>query len=718
MGGKDDDKRSDFDRLMGDVDKELANTVKELEVVMNEIRRQLPNPHDAFDDIRKQLDRDDVPRTNPFERFKGFVDSNFALLSDGFKRFPSNIRELKQRMQEEREARRAEELDVWRRWTGSEDSPDHIRMQVDRASKGEKEDVKAATFMLLRESFERNKHVPAQKILELYRDDEWGFGSLDQFATPMLSFGGACYYKPETVENLPSTARWGWPAATQKWLSIEWFKRSPYSPIRLEAHPNLEPKGEKWRAAFEDLLLVSLDKTMQTTEKIGQRIPRGKPQSTYHGPGLDWMLSLQCRGILPPQLPSLYQHYRHETGRQWFKPAHTRVLPDLDAITSQRSHCKYPRAEADIAALMDEVGIQAQPDTDGFSQLTPAMIPQSAWRVPDTEAELYEQMEPQLPAECATPLLNTQQEDDFIALNESMGQILKNRDFNYALDRIFDYEKRHGKEDALLNTVLASMSEDEIDNAFEHLTRYDNDIEHLRRFGECVDRRERREQEFQQAKELWPGMEDLRASGLPPEKVGLHLYLRELEVLEEQNKRRIRTANALAKAEKLGYDFKGWDWDNLPIEELEAELERESASTESRRKTVLAKAARLGYDFNGWGYDGLPVQELEDELLRMEQYAKRDGQAQQQQVVRDVDAEVKRPDVLSQLTTTETVRMPDGTVTTKVVLKRRFADGREETKETVHTSNEALEAQAAEEKARVEAERKREGGKGKGWFWT
>jgi hypothetical protein len=44
-----------------------------------------------------------------------------------------------------------------------------------------------------------------------------------------------------------------------------------------------------------------------------------------------------------------------------------------------------------------------------------------------------------------------------------------------------------------------------------------------------------------------------------------------------------------------------------------------------------------------------------------------------------------RTSILSTLTTTERTVSPDGTTTTKVVLKKRFADGREESSETVHT---------------------------------
>lgn len=42
--------------------------------------------------------------------------------------------------------------------------------------------------------------------------------------------------------------------------------------------------------------------------------------------------------------------------------------------------------------------------------------------------------------------------------------------------------------------------------------------------------------------------------------------------------------------------------------------------------------------------------------------------------------------IISTLTSTERVTLPDGTVQTKVMLKKRFADGREESSETVHTT--------------------------------
>ncbi|KAK3677131.1 hypothetical protein LTR37_021536, partial [Vermiconidia calcicola] len=148
MGGKDDDERSEFDKWVEAQDKEL-----------NKFRDNVLAGRDHLEsEIRRWTDDTSSFGKGPFERFKSFVDSNFSTLSEGFKNFPSNISELKARMQQEREARMEEERDLWRRWTGSEDSPDDIRMQVDRASKNERIEAKSAVYMLMQESYRRNQH--------------------------------------------------------------------------------------------------------------------------------------------------------------------------------------------------------------------------------------------------------------------------------------------------------------------------------------------------------------------------------------------------------------------------------------------------------------------------------------------------------------------------------------------------------------------------------
>ena len=50
-------------------------------------------------------------------------------------------------------------------------------------------------------------------------------------------------------------------------------------------------------------------------------------------------------------------------------------------------------------------------------------------------------------------------------------------------------------------------------------------------------------------------------------------------------------------------------------------------------------------------------------------------------------SEASPPSIISTLTTTERQVLPDGTVHTKVVLKKRFADGREESNEAEHTTH-------------------------------
>ncbi|MCJ1240599.1 hypothetical protein MMC14_008603 [Varicellaria rhodocarpa] len=95
---------------------------------------------------------------------------------------------------------------------------------------------------------------------------------------------------------------------------------------------------------------------------------------------------------------------------------------------------------------------------------------------------------------------------------------------------------------------------------------------------------------------------------------------------------------------------------------------------------------------------------------------------------RAVDEE-GQPSIISTLTTTERKILPDGTVHTKVMLKKRFADGREESTETVHTAQDGLEQTARSSPAtsressnvngEVEGQKTKEKEeKKKGWFWS
>ena len=86
------------------------------------------------------------------------------------------------------------------------------------------------------------------------------------------------------------------------------------------------------------------------------------------------------------------------------------------------------------------------------------------------------------------------------------------------------------------------------------------------------------------------------------------------------------------------------------------------------------------------------------------------------------EANDKKPSVLSTLTTTERTTLQDGSVHTKVVLKKRFSDGREESTETVHNQIAVRPTQDAASKIIRDVDSKKPKGskenKSSGWFWS
>ena len=89
------------------------------------------------------------------------------------------------------------------------------------------------------------------------------------------------------------------------------------------------------------------------------------------------------------------------------------------------------------------------------------------------------------------------------------------------------------------------------------------------------------------------------------------------------------------------------------------------------------------------------------------------------------NAENGKPSIISTLTTTERITLPDGSVHTKMVLKKRFADGREESSETTHTTKDQPpplqqkligKSEASKTDKKDEADKSAQ--KKKGWFWS
>lgn len=188
-----------------------------------------------------------------------------------------------------------------RRWARRSSDPDSIMQPTTR------EEAVEATSLLLRLAESRTLDVPPSKLQALFHDSESTPNShLASNRDAMLAFGGACYFLPEIGDRLPSSADLCRPSnSNPQWLTIDWFKKSPYSPLQVEFEAALPgpPWNPSWRAAFEDLVTVSMGRPMPSEESLS------RPYGTEPGrlqPGIDWVINLQVQGILPPLLPSLY----------------------------------------------------------------------------------------------------------------------------------------------------------------------------------------------------------------------------------------------------------------------------------------------------------------------------------------------------------------------------------------------------------------------------
>ncbi|KAI7584010.1 hypothetical protein KC346_g18055, partial [Hortaea werneckii] len=486
-------------------------------------------------------------------------------LADSFKSLPSNIQELRANVQKE-EGPPMEPWWVkdWRRWTGREDTPEEYWLLSNCPHPSSNPDAWRAASLLLCQAHEKNKDVEPSKIVDLYRDyvplghleedpferlgdmeRSWGWGHLDRTGSA-----------PSTLVTRASAINW-------RWLGVDWFKRSMYSPFNLETHHLLKTSGHNWRAAFEDLLCASLDKPMSSSERYGIR-PYGVPQSTSNGPALDWMLSLQCRGILPPQLPTLYGSI-------------------LDGSSSQR---KEATALGDHGQSDYTVSLDSQIGRD-MAKLAGEIA------TPGPEAQFQEVHKPQTELDlCLLP--------HSVSPRESSDEELRREWFRE--------QQRCDAEDELWDALNRS----DVDAAARCMS--DWHLQQGRRLGDIFS---------------FFGSEDMR------------------EFMSTLSKA-LRSIGLTSEADGA--------------ERLQQEAEAlELRGTESPRRA----------------------------------------------------ANEKKVDVLSSLTTTQTTRMPDGTVTTQVVLKQRFADGREETEEKLHTYQDPSQLQQPEEAQRPEQAEKK-----KGWFWS
>lgn len=666
--------------------------------------------------------------STPFAAFKRFIDDNFTTFTDNFKNLPSNIAELRANMHTEQRRLEEEEREISSRWTGSADSPDRIQTEVDRIPRSIKEELTIATRWMIEHAARENAHVPLSKIAALYEDRESGSGLLDQLASPLLALGGTWYYMPETGDTLPTASNWSmFGRPTPRWLSVDWFKRSPYSPIQLEAHPDAHLEGLKWRAAFEDLMCAALDKPMTAQQHRDVDLL----------PGLHWMISLQDRSVLPPLLPRFYsdvlarREFQGQTMQDIVARCNTpwgveRGLPWLDSLNQ------------DFAELRSAFATRESVD--------------ESLEYPDTELTMYEQYQQRERLEDyqrQLAMLEKQNAERLVVARAAQSGCPA---YSRALDEDCEDDEEEEDDDgsAFTRAFYGDDDDDEDDQDDEdddacpfanelrrramqahewNLLREaagfiltgnrESDFEDaVSAFGDALTRKDAQTaanvlntwyEHYQDLKIVAPGIVDsspkdcwataLRAvdhSRVPAldgtgsiEELMRTLGCFEGEGLGKDEGLRGELYRRLVKVlpEETG-ERRGVGWLRYAFMDL-AELEENIEALEEQRENIERMVGGKG---------------VLDSLVEAEKKKQADSHGFEVQ---------RRPDVLSALTTTQTTRLPDGTVTTKVVLKKRFADGREESSESVHTHHEASENSVQ----KAEAEKK-DSGKGKGWFWT
>lgn len=214
---------------------------------------------------------------NPFIAFRKFADEQFSALVSGFNAIPDLLNDVRLKAESQRSAWEQQSQEHSHRgsdtMTQQNGGPWHSVFFEHGAPKRASPEAREAARAVLLQSRNANLGVNPLRFLRLYSDASpgWGF----DFDEP--------------------------------WLSVAWFRSSPYSPTNVEQDMHLHQYGSKWRAAFEDLMSAELDKEQRAHAAWTNKTNDQKLYSSWAQAPVDWMLGMQCRGILPPQLPSLYQ---------------------------------------------------------------------------------------------------------------------------------------------------------------------------------------------------------------------------------------------------------------------------------------------------------------------------------------------------------------------------------------------------------------------------
>ncbi|GAM84024.1 hypothetical protein ANO11243_020150 [Dothideomycetidae sp. 11243] len=331
---------------------------------------------------------------NPFIAFRRAVDDRFRVLASSISTIPSILHDLQARGE-------AGLVPHDSRWTDdsfaarAEQPLAFLSQHFERPSGHDRRDASppsdealSATRTLLLQSREAcaNAGVHPASILRLYRDpDSW---------------------HPFFAAHEPT------------WLSVRWFHASPYSPTSLETHPLAHQHGSMWRAAFEDLLSASTDREPVARDAWTGRRADPKLYESWAQTPRDWMLGLQCRGILPPQLPGLYRLgctrqmdrvfsalMRPESGRAfgpWGQPAKrdfydlAREVGTIDADEQPQQQVEpQPQPKLPVVTRAQEQTTNATTELDAYEHfLGKASSGSITDTVPAPDAETAQQQPP------------------------------------------------------------------------------------------------------------------------------------------------------------------------------------------------------------------------------------------------------------------------------------------------------------------------------------
>jgi hypothetical protein len=793
MANGDDGRKSPWSSWLAPGDVRRAGNEAPHQSLDSNAKRQLSQEHLGQSSQLQQHGQDYSATSedtyNPLIAFKHFVDDRIAAIVE----FPSKITELKRTTRDLSAA--SEDLErAHKRWTGHDQkwAVDFHRLNGELLPDvlGEAKELAA---MLIRESDWRNRHVPSEKITALCEDKEFNPNRNMEANSPW-----PFHYRISFNQSQESVA------SLTHWLSVNWFKNNPYSPVNLEVDPLLAKYDTKWRHSFEDLLEASLDKPMTSQNKYGVRPFSKTTRSTWHGPGRDWMFSLQCRGILPPQLPSTYS--------QGWAPTDYSTTPAKDDAGI------LAKGRVDLDLLVREIALNIIQDGAGAR---PAASSHD-WKTSSAEAEFDAEGAEFESDERICPRHTGRQPSEDYAYETSLAeryyrdQLSGNDEANASANRCPD-EMGRAVSQAARETETGLTELDLYELQVEHVQavdraqaeyfrqlkilekrlqeavgekdtwqqaaqdedEYDQQIKLLEernplRFVEEMEEEEEEEEEdidvdeaagqlrlqyYQQqlkllqeenARRLLEARRDEArdVDGPAGQQTPLQAYQQQLKLLEEQNARRLMQTrrdqadmseiarqqatrafadeeNGLGEDGSLGRhrssrdetaaqeyeDFYGLSKDRpMSSEELSA---HEASRLYSEIDSLAVQQTVLGKRMNALVLDQKALVERQEarEQKQAPRMLEQESPVADQSALFPSTTDSNRPQVLSTLTTTQTTRLPDGSIKTTVVLKRRFADGGEETQESTQTSFDEPSAVGGAVGKEPSKEKK-------SWFWS